>query len=144
MGCIDPEFFESLDRCWPEQIASHSRHHEHICATKPGSNCLIRALPAEPEVELLTKYRFPWFRKLVCESCQVDVGTSNHCDARAPGHNFRGKLENAEFIGPFSLCQRRMRQLMWRQCPRPPNRSRLESLPPGRTQPRPGCVTPTF
>jgi hypothetical protein len=88
MGCVDTKFLKVLDCRWTEQVASDSRHHKHVRATKPGSGRLIRALTSESEIEFLSEDRFPGLRKLIGEGCQIDVGTANDRNTRAPGHGF--------------------------------------------------------
>src|SRR5580704_8789126 len=111
MGCVDAEFFEILDGCWTKQVAPNSRHHEHIRATKTSRHCLIRALASESEIELLTENCFSRLREPVREGSQIDVGTSNHRNARAPRHVFLREPEKAESISRPRSCQRRRQGL---------------------------------
>src|SRR5882672_584927 len=89
MGCVDTKFLEVLDRGRAKEIASNARHHEHVCATKAGRNRLVRALASESEVEFLAEDRFTGLWELIGEGGQVDVGASDHRDARASGHKVR-------------------------------------------------------
>src|SRR5271169_1800794 len=106
MSCVDTEFLKVFDGGRTKQVTSHSRHHEHIRATKTGSHCLIRAFAAESQIKFLTKDCFPRLGKPIRERCQVDIGTSDHRNSRASGHGFLQRtLENAEFIWRRRLCQ---------------------------------------
>src|ERR1019366_2180533 len=101
---------EVLDCRRAEQVASNSRHHEHVRPTKTGSDRLIRAFTPKSEIEFLAENCFPGLREPIRECCQIDVGTSNHRDARAPSHSFlQRNLKNAESICHPRLCQRRWR-----------------------------------
>src|SRR5580693_8147899 len=88
MSGVNAKFLKILDGGRTKQVAPNSCHHEHICATKTGRDRLIRAFASESEIESLPENRFPRLRKLIRESCQIDVGTSNHRDARSPNHSF--------------------------------------------------------
>src|SRR5258708_6325452 len=88
MGCIDAQLLKVLDRGRSKQIASNSCHHEHISATKPGCNRLIRALAAESEIKFLAEDGFAGLGEAIREGCQVDIGAANHRNARASGHRF--------------------------------------------------------
>src|SRR5580658_6864929 len=89
MGCVNAKFLKVLNGRWTEQIGSHSCHHEHLRTTKTSSDRLIRALTPESEMEFLAEDRFPRLRELIRERSEIDVGTSNYGNARAPGHLFR-------------------------------------------------------
>src|SRR6266478_3565487 len=88
MSCVDAKLFKVFDRGRAKQVTPNARHHEHFRAAKPSSNRLIRAFASESKVEFLAEDCFPRLRELIGEGRQIDVGTSNHRDARATGHSF--------------------------------------------------------
>src|SRR5580658_8422370 len=106
MGCVDAKLLKVVDGSRTEQVIPNSRHHEHIRAAKPGGHCLIRALATKSKVKFLAEDGLPRLRKPVRECCQIDVGTSNHRNARAPRHVFPERTENAESIWRLESCQR--------------------------------------
>src|SRR5205807_5675371 len=114
MSCVDAKLFKVFDRGRAKQVTPNSRHHKHFRAAKPSSNRLIRAFAPESKIEFLAEDCFPGLRELIGEGRQIDVGTSNHCDARATGHSFSSEnLENAESIWLARLCQRRRNCVRW-------------------------------
>src|ERR1700720_3839824 len=98
MLSVDTEFLEVFDRGRSKQVAANSRYHENVRTTKTSRDRLIRPFAAEPQIEFLSENCFARLRELVCEGCQIDVGTSNNRDARAPGHKLLKALANAECI----------------------------------------------
>src|SRR5581483_8865826 len=86
VGGINPELFEILDCGRAEQVAADTGHHEYVRAAQFRSDCLIGALAAESEVELLPENGLARFRELVSERRQVDIATSHYRDARTLGH----------------------------------------------------------
>ena len=101
MRSVYAKFFEVFNCRGAKQIASNSRHHEHIGATKTGGYSLIRSFSTESEIEFLAEDRFPRLRKLICECSEIDVGTSNHRDARTPGHNFSESLRTPSLFATY-------------------------------------------
>src|ERR1019366_1411378 len=88
MGGVDTERLEVLDGGRTKQVASHPRHHEHLRTTETSGDRLIRALASESQLEFLPEDGFPGLGELVGKRCEINVGTSNHRNARAPGHSF--------------------------------------------------------
>ena len=79
---VDPVALEVRNGGRPEHVIAHPRHHGHVRTAPPGGYGLVRAFTAESQIEALSEDGFARLRKLVRESCQIDVGTAHYHDAR--------------------------------------------------------------
>ena len=73
---VDAEGRKVLNRGRAKQVTSHLGDHAHGSATEAGGHSLICTLPAEAQVEFLSKNRLARPRKHVVKGDEVDVGTA--------------------------------------------------------------------
>jgi hypothetical protein len=99
LGRINPQFLEIFDGGGTKQVATDPRHHEDIGSAKTRGNCLVGAFTAKAEIEFPPEDRFSGLGKLVRESCQIDVGASNHRNTRTPGHSLLQRTGEMSLFG---------------------------------------------